>query len=229
VPEARNAYSEGVRAVSPILVGVAPFGLVVGVAAVEAGLGMPEAVGFSVLLFAGASQLAALDLLGRGAPAVVAIVTALVINLRFLMYAASLAPHLADVPLRRRLPAAYLLTDQAFAVSIVRFAADPSYLPRLAFYLGAALGLWVTWQVATVAGVLVGAGLAEALPLDFAVPLVFLALLIPTVVDRPALLAAVVGAGTAVALAPLPANLGMLTGATAGIVAGTAADLVSNR
>ena len=134
--------------------------------------------------------------------------TVLVINLRMLMYAASLAPHMADVPLRRRLAGAYLLTDQAFAVSIVEFRerADPT--ERWWFYLGAALTLWAPWQLSTVAGVLVGASLPTSLPLAFAVPLMFLALLVPAVTDRPTLAAAVTSATIATLGLPLAVQPG---------------------
>ena len=108
----------GARAGIPIAIGVIPFGLVAGVAATEAGMGVGGAVAWSVAVFAGASQLAAIDLLDSGATALVAAGAALLINLRFLMYSASLAPYLAAQPLRQRLGAAYVLTDQAFGISI---------------------------------------------------------------------------------------------------------------
>src|SRR4051794_11310449 len=113
----------GAAAVAPMLLGVVPFGLVAGVSPTTHGLTGWEAVGFSTLVFAGASQLAAIDVLGSGGAAIVAAVAAWTINLRMLLYSASLAPYVGDVPIRRRLSMAYLLTDQAYAVSITRWAA----------------------------------------------------------------------------------------------------------
>lgn len=225
----RRALREGAVAVSPVLLGVVPFGIVAGFAAIEAGLRLPEAVGFSTIVFAGAAQLAAIELLGRDAPVAVAVGAALVINLRFLMYSASLAPLLSSEPLARRAAGAYVLTDQAYAVSVVRFAADPAYPGRWGYYLGAALTMWIGWQASTVAGAFAGGAVPETVPLGFAVPITFLALLAPTTTDRATLVAAGVSGATAVAAAGLPANLGLLVAAFSGIGAGTALALAGGR
>lgn len=216
------AFRAGATAIAPVLLGVVPFGVAAGVVTVEAGYGAVETAGHSVLIFAGASQIAAVALLGDGAPVAVVVFTVLVINLRMLMYAASLSPHMADIPLRRRLLGAYLLTDQAYAVSIVEFRQSLTADQRWAFYLGAAVTLWAPWQLSTVAGALVGTSLPDGLPLGFAVPLMFLALLVPAVTDRPTLAAATTSAAIATLGAGLPSNLGMLLGALAGIGVGTA-------
>jgi predicted branched-subunit amino acid permease len=223
-PTPRRSFRAGAAAVAPVLLGVAPFGLVAGVAAVDAGLGLAEAMGFSVVVFAGASQLAAIELIGGGAPAWVAVLTVVVINLRLAMYSASIGSYMTAEPTGRRVLGAYLLTDQAYALSVTRYEAeDPrTAVDRWWFYLGAALLLWVTWQIATVLGVAVGAAVPEQVPLGFAVPLTFLCLLVPSVTDRPTLAAALVGGGVAVAAAPLPANLGMPLGAVAGVAVGFA-------
>ena len=217
---AGSAFRDGARTMWPLLLGVAPFGMITGVAAAGIGLGLSHAVGFSVIVLAGASQLAAMDLIGRGAPIAVAIGTGLVINLRFLMYSASLAPHVPDWPLRRRAAAAYLLTDQAYALSVTRYARPGGRRHRFAFYLGVATPLWVVWQIATVVGALVGNTVPESVPLGFAVPLTFLAMLRPNITDRPTVVSAVTAALVAIAGADLPANLGMPLAALAGIVAG---------
>jgi predicted branched-subunit amino acid permease len=216
------------RAGIPIAIGVIPFGLVAGVAATEAGMGLGGAVAWSVGVFAGASQLAAIDLLDSGAPALVAAGAALLINLRFLMYSASLAPYLAPQPLGQRLGAAYPLTDQAFGLSIAAYVREPrsSGRERLHFYLGCAALMWTTWQVTTVIGAVVGSTVPESVPLDFSIPLVFLALLIPSVTDRPTVVAAAVaGVGTVLAGELGAGNAALVIGVTAGIVAGAAVDL----
>jgi predicted branched-subunit amino acid permease len=223
----------GVKAVAPMLVGVIPFGLVAGAAPVAADLGGGIAVGLSTIVFAGASQLAAIDVLADGGGALVAVVAACTINLRMLLYAASLAPHLAREPLGRRLSMAYLLTDQAYAVSILRWteegaAGDPRR--RAPYYFGAALTLWCSWQLSTITGVLVGASVPDEIPLDFAVPLVFLVLLVPAVTTRPAAVAAAVGGLAAVVGAELGADkLSVLVGALSGIVAGAVAEALQDR
>src|SRR5205807_5228750 len=216
----------GARAVAPMLIGIVPFGLVVGATSVADRFGTGAAVGLSTIVFAGASQLAVLQTLAGGGSAVVAAVAAWTINLRILLYSASLAPELSHETTARRLAAAYFLTDQAYAVSIMRWKvehAEPE--GRLSFYMGAAVALWIVWQAATLAGALLGSAVPADVPLDFAVPLVFLVLLIPTLVSLPAVVAAAAGGGAAVAVGELGAGaLSIVFGAAAGIVAGVLAE-----
>lgn len=223
----RESFRRGVVDITPVVVGVIPFGLIVGVATIESGMGLAEALGFSTFIFAGASQLAAIELIGRDAPALVAIGTVTVINLRMLMYSASLAPELAHVPLGRRLAGAYVLTDQAYAMSIARFAVEPD-APRLPYYLGTALPLWLNWQLMTAVGALLGSSIPDTIPLGFAVPLVFLALLAPAMYDRPTVAAAVASGVVATIAADLPANAGIPVAALTGVVIGAVVALRSS-
>ena len=218
-PSRRGSFLDGVRAVAPVLVGIVPFGLVAGAAAVRVGLSGLQAVGLSVVVFAGASQLAAIELLGSDARVAVVVATALVINLRMVMYSASIAPYFRETATRWRAGLAYLLTDQAYALAVTRFGADRPVRRRW-YYLGAALPLWAVWQVCTVLGVVAGARVPDSLPLSFAVPLTFLALLVPAVTDRASGTAAVVGGAAAVLGAGLPLNLGLVAGAVGGVLAG---------
>lgn len=237
---ARAELIAGAKAVAPMLVGVIPFGLVAGATPVATGLGGGPSIGLSTIVFAGASQLAAAEVLADGGSALVAVIAACTINLRMLLYSASLAPHLIHVPLRRRLFMAYLLTDQAYAVSISRWSAEevrggeggpaPDPTRRLPYYLGAGLLLWVNWQLCTVAGILIGTAVPDSLPLDFAIPLVFLVLLVPVITSRPAAVAALVGGGTAVLAAQAGAShLSVLVGALSGIAAGASAEVLLER
>lgn len=213
------------RDVSPLMLGVAPFGIVAGISAVDAGLSLGQAVGMSVIVFAGASQLAALELLNGNAPLAVVVLTAVVINLRLLMYSASIAPYFQPFSSRLKAGLAYVLTDQAYALAVSRYRTAEE-TDRVGYYLGAALTLWVVWQVTTAIGAVAQAGIPEALALEFTVPLVFLALLVPAMGDGPTTLAGLVGGTVAVVAAGLPLNLGLLVGATVGIAAGYASESV---
>lgn len=215
------AFREGAIETAPIVAGIIPFGLVVGAAAAEAGLGIDGAMSLSLLVFAGASQLAAIDLMARDAPLLVVLLTVGVINLRMTMYSASLAPRLAHIPLGRRLLASYFLVDQAYALTITRVDQHPSRPHRLAYYFGVALPLWLNWQVMTAIGALIGATIPDWLPLEATIPLVFLALLVPAITDRATLAAAVVSGSVATLAAGLPNNAGLLVGAFSGIAVGT--------
>ncbi len=230
-----SPFRAGAAAVAPMLIGVAPFGLVAGATPAVNGLGGAVAIGFSTIVFAGASQLAAIGVLSDGGSAFVAVLTACTINLRMLLYSASLAPYFSGERLRERLGVAYLLTDQAYAVSITDWLdEDPSdrrpgtRSRRLRYYLGAGVSLWAVWQVSTVVGLLVGRAVPEAAHLDFAVPLVFLVLLVPTVTTRPAVVAMCTGGGAAVLAGELGAGpLAVIIGSLVGIVAGALVDVDS--
>lgn len=216
----RAALIAGATSVMPILLGIVPFAMISGVAALGVGLAVGPAIVMSVGIFAGAAQLAMVQLLGDGASALVIVLTALVINLRFVMYSASIAPHFQRLPGWWKWPLAYLLTDQAYAVSIVRYDAGEAQRTKPWYYLGAASTLWVTWQVGTVAGLVLGASVPASWSLEFAIPLTFMALLFPAIDDRPSAVAALVGGTVAVVAAPLAFNLGLIVAAVSGIAAG---------
>ncbi len=198
-----------------------PFGLIAGIAAVEAGLGSVQAYATSPIVFAGASQLAMIDLIGRDAAPIVIVTTVLVINARMAMYSAALAPAFRNLSPLRKAYGSYVITDQSFAVSIIRFDhVDETLSDRFSYYMGASLGLWVTWQISSLVGVIIGSGVPEEWSLDFAVPLVFLALVFPAIKDRASTIAAVTAATSAVVFVSLPLNLGLLVASGLGLAAG---------
>ncbi len=154
------AMRAGARAVAPQLIGVVPFGLVAGATPADGGMGVGAAAGFSTIVFAGASQLAAIDVLTRGGTVLVAVLAACTINLRMVLYSASLAPFLTKERLRWRLLGSYVLVDQVYAVAVSRWADpdDPVSEPeaRIPFMIGAGLLLWTSWQATTLLGAVIG-------------------------------------------------------------------------
>lgn len=215
-------YWAGFRAVSPVMVGVIPFGAIFGATAVEQGFPAWLAGLTSIGVFAGASQIAAVQILSGGGSLLVAVLTAVAINSRFLMYSFALSREFHECPAAKRAGLAYLLTDQAFAVSAARFAqGDFTLAYRVRFYLGAAVGLWVIWQASTWLGIVAGAVIPEAWELDFAIPLAFISLVGPalreTVPRRVFFLSGVLS----VLLVILPLQLNILTAAMAGVTLGT--------
>lgn len=222
-PTARAEFVLGMRDQLPILLGVIPFGLIFGALAIENGLPADSVQGFSIFVFAGSAQFIAADLIGAGTPALVVILTIAVVNLRHMLYSATLAPALRPLAPLWRWVLSWLLTDEAFATSSVHFSHRPN--PNMHWYLlGTGLTLWGSWQLSTAAGLLLGTALPASWNLDFALPLTFLALLIPLLIDRPTLLAAAAAGLTAMLLLSLPYRLGLLFAALAGIVAGSLAE-----
>ncbi len=220
----RTAFRDGVLAGAPLLVGIVPFGLIFGVTAAGSAVGAGLGFATSIIIFGGAAQLAVVQLIDGDAAIATVVITGLVINSRHVMYSAAMTPYFSEFPSRSRFVLPYLLTDQAFAVSITRYqeVEDPTY--RRWFYTGAAMALWVAWQITTGAGVLIGAQLPERWSLDFAIPLVFLALMAAAVRTRPALVAALVGGVVAVLAQDAPYQLWMMIGAVSGVAAGMTAE-----
>ena len=219
-----TTWLDGARSVLPILIGVAPFGLIFGVTAVNSDVPNLAAWASSFIIFAGAAQLSIIEVLGTGGAAIVAIFTAIVINSRHLMYSADMGRYTSTEPMWRKVVMAYLLTDQAYLISNHRFPNPSASSSFSSFYLGAALTLWVTWQITTTAGFVLGASVPESWSLEFAIPLVFLALLVVAVKDRPGLVAAATGGLVALVAIGLPYHLGLVAGALAGIAAGVASE-----
>jgi predicted branched-subunit amino acid permease len=203
----------------PILIGVTPFALVAGAAGVQNGLSVLETVGFSMFAFAGAAQISAAQLIGADAPIAVVIITAVVINLRFLLYSADLSRLLPDAPLGSRLISAYVITDHAYALTERRGRAGGVQLGT--FYMGAAVTFWLTWQICNVVGAGIGARLPADSVLTFAVPLSFLGLLVPALNSSGRGVACVVAAIVAVAAHDAPAGSGVLLAIVAGLIAGS--------
>jgi 4-azaleucine resistance transporter AzlC len=210
--------------VLPIFPGIIPFATISGIAAVEMGLSPSLAMAMSVLVFAGASQLAALQLIAQAAPLAVIVSTALIINLRFTMYSASIAPCFRALSLKWKSLLAYLLTDPAYGLSIAQFREFPGMANKQWFYLGVAASSWLVWQSFTAAGIFLGAHVPENWSLDFAVPLMFIALALPALYDRATLAAGLTAALVSILAAQLPLNLGLIVAALSGILLGVLID-----
>ncbi|MCM2289374.1 MAG: AzlC family ABC transporter permease [Sulfuritalea sp.] len=218
------AFSLGLRAVMPLLLGVAPFGVIYGVVALQSGIPALAAMAMSSIVFAGSAQFLLAQLVGAGAPLLLTAGAVGLVNLRHALYSASVAPMLAHLPRRWKILLAYLLTDEAYAAAIPHLIAARPNTPQSVhahwILLGSGFGLWAGWQLATLAGVLIGAQLPSGLGLDFALPLTFIAIVVPMVDSRALLLAALTAGAVAVALAALPYKLGLFIAALTGLAAG---------
>lgn len=213
--------SNGFKQELPITLGVLPFGMIFGVIAVGAGIPPLLAQAMSFIVFAGSAQFIGAQLIGLATPAAVVLVTTLVVNARHLLYSASVAPYLQPLSPLWRTVLAYLLTDEAYAVTILHFERPRS--DRRAqhwFLLGAGLTLWSAWQASTALGVFLGAQVPSTWALDFTLALTFIGLIVPALRWRADVVAAVVAGIVALLASGLPYQLGLLGAALAGIVAG---------
>jgi len=227
----KSYYWKGFGAGLPFLLVVVPFGLLFGVVATEAGLTTFQTMAFSSVVFAGASQFAALQLMVEDAPVLIVIATALAVNLRMAMYSASLAVWLGQAPLWKRALIAYVNVDQSYAVSINRYEDEPDLTvpQRIAFFFGAVTPVCPMWVVATGLGIWLGEGIPEWMALDFAVPICFLAIIAPMMRSIAHVVAAVVSIVLALILAGLPYNLGLLVAAVGAMIVGAQTELWMQR
>ena len=215
----RREFLDGARDQLPLLLGVVPFGLIFGALAVSAGIPAFDAQAFSFFIFAGSAQFVAIGLVAGQTPALLIVATILVVNLRHMLYSAALGPHVQHLSLRWKVPLAWLLTDEAFATATLRYQRDDRQQAHW-YFLGTGLTLWAFWQLSTLLGIALGARIPESWSLDFALPLTFLAILVPQVRDRPSLVAALVAGVLAVALAGMPLKLGLMVSILAGVAVG---------
>jgi 4-azaleucine resistance transporter AzlC len=224
-PSRRREFLGGARAELPILLGVIPFGMIYGALAVSAGLPASTSLAMSSVVFAGSAQFITAQLIAQSTPWFVIILTAAIVNLRHVLYSASLAPYVQHLPLRWKAGLAYLLTDEAYAMAITRFhQPDRGGAFGHWYVLGAGLTLWVTWQLSTVVGVVAGALVPPAWSLDFALPLTFIAIVVPALKDRPAIATALVAGVMSVLAFSMPLKLSIVAATLCGIVAGLLAE-----
>lgn len=233
-----SEFISGFKAVLPILIGVIPFGMIYGVLALDAGMLPVQAQAMSSIVFAGSSQFIATQLIGNIVFGFVIVLTITVVNLRHLLYSASIAPYFINQSKKWKFFLAYFLTDEAYAVAIAHFrklekdleAFNPGenipqilndiYANKHFYYLGAGLGLWSIWQISTAAGIFLGAIIPETWSLDFTLALTLIALLVPTFEDRASFMAAAVAGLISVFAYALPYKIGLLAAAFAGITVG---------
>lgn len=223
-----NALQElgsGIKQELPIAAGVIPFGMIFGVIAVGAGIPPWLAQAMSFIVFAGSAQFIGAQLIAMSTPAAIVLLTTLVVNARHVLYSASVAPYLKSLSPAWRTVLAYLLTDEAYAVTILHFQSERGDRETQHwFMLGAGLTLWTAWQLSTAVGVFLGAQIPAAWALDFTLALTFIGLVVPALGNRADVAAAVVAGVVALLAAGLPYHLNLLIAALAGMGAGMILD-----
>jgi len=223
---ASRAFATGCQAIMPVALPVATWSLVTGIAMANSPLQLHQAIGYSLLVYAGTAQLAALPLLVAGAPIWVSVMTALMVNLRFIIYSAALRPSFRSQSLGMRYCLGYFISDMPYIMYMReedRWRNDPF---RAYYFLGFACANYVLWHVASLIGLVGGALIPETWGLSFAGTLALVTILVPMLVSPAAITACVVAGVTAVCLKALPFKLGLIAAIVSGV---TAAVLVEKR
>jgi 4-azaleucine resistance transporter AzlC len=215
-------FWNGAQQTIPLIVGAIPFGIIFGTLAQTHGLSFAGALAMSACVFAGSSQFIALGLLGAGTPIGMIVLTTWVVNLRHLLYAVGLVPHLKSVGQSWKLALGFWLTDETFMVAIQRYRQRDSSPYKHWFHLGSALAMYVSWQLSTLLGLTLGHTLpnAAAWGLDFAMVATFIGMTLPYLTTRPMVATVIVAGITALVARTLPHQLGLMGAAIAGIGTG---------
>jgi predicted branched-subunit amino acid permease len=214
-----RGWREGFQTGLPTLFGIGAWGMVVGVAMVKSGLTVTQASGMTLVAFAGSAQLASLPLIAAGAPIWVIFLTALVVNLRFVIFSALLGPHFSRLPLWRRFYLGYISGDVSIALFLQRYpiATATPEPGKLAFLKGLMYPNWVAWQAGSLIGIFLGSAVPAEWQLGFAGTLAILCIMVPLIINSAALCGVVVAGVTAVLAHGLPYKLGLLAAVLAGM------------
>ena len=229
----RHAFRQGVRRGAPLLLPTAIWGLVAGVAMVKTGLSVAQALAMTLFVYAGSAQMAVLPLIAVGAPVGIALLTATIVNLRFVIFSATLWPYFGHLPLARRLVLGYFAVDMTVAIFVAHQAEAPTSqcggTAQRWFYLGIAVATWIAWQSASVLGILLAGLIPARWGLEFAAILALIVMMAPMLKGRPAVAGCVTAGVIAVLAAPLPLKLGLVLAVIAGVAVAMAADRSAER
>lgn len=222
-----TSFKKGFVATLPILPGIIPFGAVMGVVCSEAKLTLFQTVAMNLMAYAGAAQLAAVELMTKHAAGLVVVATGLIINIRFLLYSAAMSPHLQRTPFFTKLFCAYSLTDQSYAIVSANHATLKTSDEVVRFYVGTAVCMALAWHLSVIAGYIFGNFAPASLALDYAVPLSFVALVVPTLKNKNYVAVAIFSMIVSILLNSLPFRTGLI--ATALLSIGVAVLITKQR
>jgi predicted branched-subunit amino acid permease len=219
---ARADFTRGVREVLPLIPGLMPFGVITGVTAINVGLSDVQTIFMAATTFGGAAQLATFDVMADSAPLAVVVLTGLLVNVRFSMFSAGVAPYLQHLSRPWKWVSGFFLSTPGYVLTVPAFESD-DVDSRLWYYLGASIPVWLNWQLANIAGVVMGARVPPELQLDFFIPLVFMALLVKMLEGRAMVVAGATAGVLGLGGQLMPLNLGIIVAAFGGVGAGLVA------
>jgi 4-azaleucine resistance transporter AzlC len=231
LPTRRSECFAGLRAILPLLIGSIPFAIIFGAVAVTGGLSPGAAAAMSAFVFAGSAQFVAAGMVTAGAGVGLIILTTLIVNLRHMLYAITLAPYMRRLSQAWLLPLGFTLTDEAFMVTIRRYQTPDDSPYKHWFFAAAAAALYVNWQMWTYVGIWAGQEIPnpQRWGLDFAFPVTFLGMLLPQLTNASFAACALSAAVTALLLRGLPNQLGLIVAALVGVTCGMAVEQFARR
>ena len=227
----RSEFFIGARDTLPLVIGAIPFGIIFGTLSGSAGLSAAATMGMSLFVFAGSAQFIAMGLVAAGTVWPMVILATFVVNFRHLLYTATLLPHLKRLPPGWQVPLAFGLTDETFVVAVRRWGRRDGSCHKHWYQLGSTVFMYTNWNICTVVGLFAGRMLQDigGWGLDFAMVAAFIGMVIPYLVDRPNVCAALAAGISALVFNGLPHKLGLIAASIVGISAGVAAERLQGR
>ena len=213
-------FKQGVLEELPLQLGVFPFGIIYGIMAIESGLTPMQAFLMSSIIFGGASQIAFVQLISNATPFGVIVMTVGAINSRHFLYSISMMEFLKNLSLKWRVILGYLLTDEAYAISIRRFINEPNKSFLHYHLLGTGITLFLSWQISTLTGVLLGGDLPQFLDLQFIIPLTFIAIIVPMIRSISTFLVVITSAFSGLILKNLDIQFWIIVSGIIGVMVG---------
>lgn len=220
----RRATLDGARAIAGCAFGLFAWGLVSGVAMASSPLSKFEAATLSLCVFGGSIQLASLPLLYSYAPIWTILLTAIMVNVRFIIFSAALQPHFKGYPWYKRVFLGYMNGDLTFAIYMATYSERQDDPLRIPYYLGLAVANWAVWQVSLLLGIFLETAIPPELGASFAGTLALLAVVVPLINRLPILFAAGAAGIVSIATLALPFKLNILIAVVAAMLVGTASD-----
>jgi 4-azaleucine resistance transporter AzlC len=231
VSSRKHEFVTGMRDTFPLLLGAFPFGLIYGAVAATSGLSLAAAMAMSAFVFAGSAQFVAVGLVSVQTPAAIIVLTTFIVNLRHMLYSATLLPYLKGLPQRWRIPLAFWLTDETFAVAVHRFQKTDLSRCKHWYQLGSSIAMYLNWQFWCFTGSILGSRMPDASNwgLDVAMPVTFIGMIIPFVKTIPLAVCVLTAGAASLLTLEMPYKLGIVASAFAGIAAGLTADRIGKK
>jgi predicted branched-subunit amino acid permease len=223
-PRRKQAFMDGVHVMLATIPGNFAWGFVVGLGMINAGLSTLQSLGFAVLVYSGTAQMVSLPLMSAGASIGLILLAAGLACIRFVIYAAAIAPALHHVPLGKRLLVAAFSIDGAIGMFLLRRAqtgpGKPPFTHRVSYLLGMDAPVYLSWTSGLIVGIFAAGAMPASPKFTYLGIIAMLGILMPMVRERSTILCALVSALVALLTVHWPYQLGLMTAIFAGISAG---------
>ncbi|MBF0388792.1 MAG: AzlC family ABC transporter permease [Desulfamplus sp.] len=217
-----SQFVAGARDTFPLIVGAIPFGIIFGTLAATAGLSFAATMGMSIFVFAGSSQFISISLVSAGSGWAMVVLTTFVVNLRHILYGATMVPFYKGLSPSWKVLLAFGLTDETFAVAANRYYQNDESPNKHYYNLGSMLFMYTNWNLCTLIGLTAGKAFPEIAGwgLDFAMPATFIGMVIPYLVSKPMWAAVIASGVVSIFASGLPHKLGLIVAAITGVAVG---------